>query len=87
MPEIENFFEAVKKEAAYQQERWAEKGDAGKTNADWFWLIGYLAGKALRHASSEKRLHRIITVAAAACNWWAAVQGKTSMRPGTVQHE
>jgi hypothetical protein len=84
-PEIEDFFEAVKKEAAYQRQRWAEESDAGKTDADWFWLIGYLAGKALHNpgGNREKKLHRIITVAAAACNWWASVRGTyTKMRPG-----
>jgi hypothetical protein len=60
--------------------------DGGKSDADWFWLIGYLAGKALHNpgGNRQKKLHRIITVAAAACNWWAAVKGKTpsKMRPG-----
>jgi hypothetical protein len=85
-PEIDDFFEAVKKEAAYQRQRWAASSDGGKTNADWFWLIGYLAGKALHNPGNnkEKMLHRIITVAAAACNWWAAVKGTyTKMRPGS----
>lgn len=89
-PEIEDFFEAVKKEAAYQRERWGAEHDGGKTDADWLWLIGYLAGKALHNpvcagetrSELELKLHRIITVAAAACNWHAAVQGKTDMRPG-----
>lgn len=85
-PEIDDFFEAVKKEAAYQHERWSAEHDGGKTDADWFWLIGYLAGKALHNPgnSKEKKLHRIITVAAAACNWWTHVRGKSpsKMRPG-----
>lgn len=84
LPEIDDFFEAVKKEAAYQRSRWSAEHDGGKTDADWFWLIGYLAGKALHNPGNnpEKKLHRIITVAAAACNWWAAVRGRTDMRPG-----
>lgn len=88
--EVEDFVKAVEKEAAYQREHWGAEHDAGKTEADWFWLIGYLGGKALHNpmAPGETRterdlkLHRIITVAAAACNWHAAVQGKTNMRPG-----
>jgi len=38
-PEIDDFFEAVKKEAAYQRERWGADHDGGKTDPDWFWLI------------------------------------------------
>jgi hypothetical protein len=92
-PEILNFAQAVQLEAAHQRERWGTEHDGGKTDADWFWLIGYLAGKALHNPAPEgvrpthaymfeKRLHRIVTVAAAACNWHAAVLGQTNMRPG-----
>lgn len=85
IPEIEDFFEAAKKEAAYQRKHWGSDHDAGKTEADWLWLIGYLAGKALHNPGGNraKKLHRIITVAAAACNWHAATLGKTNMRPGS----
>lgn len=78
-PEIVDFAKAVQIEAAHQRERWGSEHDAGKTDADWFWLIGYLAGKALHNPPTddgrtpeEARLHRIITVAAAAANWHAA---------------
>ena len=83
-PEIHDFAKAVTLEAAHQRKRWAADGDDGKTNADWFWLIGYLAGKALHNPGddSDKRLHRVITVAAAACNWHAALMGSYAMRPG-----
>jgi hypothetical protein len=81
-PEILDFAKAVQIEAAHQRERWGSEHDAGKTNEDWFWLIGYLAGKALRDSTPEKRMHRVVTVAAAACNWHAALLGKTNMRPG-----
>ena len=83
-PEILDFEKAVKLEAAHQRERWGSDHDAGKTDADWFWLIGYLAGKSLHNpgGEQEKKLHRIVTVAAAACNWHAATLGKTNMRPG-----
>lgn len=88
-PEIIDFGKAVQLEAAHQRERWGAAGDAGKTDADWFWLIGYLAGKALgtdvKDAESrDKKLHRIITVAAAACNWHAAKLKLTDMRPGIL---
>lgn len=72
-PELHDFSKAVVLEAAHQRERWPEGHDANKSPEDWFWLIGYLAGKALRPDQPiEKRLHRIITIAAAAANWHAA---------------
>lgn len=56
-----------------------------RQGADWFWLLGYLGGKAL-HAhgagNAEKAEHHIITTAAACANWHRAVFGKTDMRPG-----
>jgi len=85
-PDPHDFWEASKIEAQYQEAYWGKKGDEGKTDADWFWLIGYLAGKALHNPGGEhqKKLHRITTIAAAAKNWHAAVLGNTSMRPGIV---
>lgn len=80
-PELYAFVLAVENEALHQRERWGIEGDGGKTDADWFWLIGYLAGKALHNPVKEEmgatdaRLHRIVTVAAAAANWHAAVLG------------
>jgi hypothetical protein len=44
-PEIHDFIKAVPLEAAHQRQRWGSDHDDGKTAADWFWLIGYLAGK------------------------------------------
>lgn len=51
-PHTNNFLEDVRLEAAHQRERWAAEHDAGKTSADWFWLVGYLAGKALTASSA-----------------------------------
>ena len=85
-PEVLDFAKAVQLEAAHQRERWGSDHDAGKADADWFWLLGYLAGKALHNpgevGDGEKRLHRIVTIAAAPANWHAAVLGRTNMRPG-----
>lgn len=84
-PELRDFSEAVNREAAHQRDRWGSAHDAGKTPADWFWLLGYLAGKAL-HATAagdiDKALHHTISSAAALANWHAALLGKTDMRPG-----
>jgi hypothetical protein len=80
-PHTAEFLESVKLEAVHQRERWAADHDAGKTDADWFWLVGYLAGKALH--KPEKQVHHIITTAAALLNWHAAKMGvDTRMRPG-----
>tara|TARA_R110002074_G_scaffold21173_4_gene66077 strand:+ start:687 stop:1136 length:450 start_codon:yes stop_codon:yes gene_type:complete len=86
-PEIVDFVSAVTLEAQHQRLRWGADGDAGKSDAEWFWLIGYLAGKALHNPPNDMvpqdaRLHRIITVAAAAANWHAACLGHSGMRPG-----
>lgn len=56
-PELHDFSKAVVLEAAHQRQRWGAEHDAGKMPADWFWLVGYLAGKAL-HASSSEGLQR-----------------------------
>lgn len=88
-PELYDFISATVNEALHQREKWGVEADGGKTDADWFWLIGYLAGKALHNPPKEgmgdvdARLHRIITVAAAACNWHGATLGTYAlMRPG-----
>lgn len=88
-PEIHDFAKAVVFEAAHQRSRWSTEHDGDKTDADWFWLIGYLAGKALHTATedNDKLLHRIVTVAAAACNWHAAKLGKTVVPVKSVQQE
>jgi len=82
-PEIDDFMEAVQNEAKHQRLRWGVDHDAGKTNSDWFWLIGYVAGKALNPKNYEKQLHHIITTAAVCLNWHSAKLGLNSeMRPG-----
>jgi hypothetical protein len=84
-PHADDFMRSVSIEAEHQRQRWGAEGDAGKTPADWFWLVGYLAGKALHsHAAGnvEKGEHHVITTAAACANWHRALFGKTDMRPG-----
>lgn len=84
-PRIADFLEAVKLEALHQRSRWPSEHDTGKADADWFWLLGYLAGKAIRpDCEPDKKLHHIITTAAACLNWHAHATGlATQMRPGT----
>lgn len=84
-PQSGDFLRAVSIEAEHQRQRWGSSHDEGKTPADWFWLVGYLGGKAL-HAqvsgNAEKAEHHVITAAAACANWHRAMLGQTDMRPG-----
>lgn len=71
-PELQDFMEAIKLEAAHQRERWGEAHDTAKDVPDWFWLIGYVCGKAMnawKNNNHEKLLHHIITTAAVCLNW------------------
>lgn len=85
-PQLHDFSTAVVLEAAHQRERWGSEHDAGKAPEDWFWLLGYLGGKALAAAKSgntAKALHHTVSSAAALANWHAALSGSdTAMRPG-----
>lgn len=84
-PEVLDFITATHNEALHQRDRWGSTHDEGKQASDWFWLVGYLAGKALNSSKAgdqNKYLHHIVTCAAALCNWHAAVLGATNMRPG-----
>lgn len=86
-PEIEGFLRGVHIEAVHQVERWGSAGDRAKRPADWFWLIGYLAGKALHAVVSgdrDKALHHCISTAAATYNWHCAIKGTDiRMTPGS----
>jgi hypothetical protein len=58
------------------RERWGEDHDKQKEAPDWFWLIGYVAGKALsawKAGDTDKLRHHIITTAAACSNWHASL--------------
>lgn len=80
-PHTDDFLQAVQLEAAHQRERWGVVDDAGKSDPEWFWLIGHLLTKAL--TKPEKVLHHIITAAACCLNWHAHKTGaSTAMRPG-----
>ena len=77
-PELASFDRAVPLEAAHQIERWGREHDAGKSPADWFWLLGWLASKAVHAAIAgkrEKALHHVITTAAACRNWHRQLLG------------
>lgn len=87
-PELNDFTSGVVSEAQHQRARWGSDHDEGKEPQDWFWLLGFLAGKALKaHASgdADKALHHTISSAAVLANWHSAIMGKTNMRPGIAE--
>lgn len=85
-PQTVEFFSASRAECAHQIQRWGTVHDRAKEPADWFWLVGYLAGKALAaHVAgdTEKALHHTISSAAVLANWHAAISlARTGMSPG-----
>lgn len=86
-PELASFLRGVHLEAVHQVERWGNAHDRAKRQADWFWLVGYLAGKALHAANDgnvDKATHHCISTAAALYNWHCAIAGTdVRMCPGS----
>lgn len=85
-PELEQFLRGTHVEAVHQVERWGVAHDRAKRPADWFWLVGYLGGKALHAAIAgdiDKARHHCISTAAALYNWHCAISGSdVRMCPG-----
>lgn len=80
-PHTGEFFESIRLEAAHQAKRWGSDHDAGKAATDWFWLVGYLLGKAIN--KPDKLKHHLVSSGAALLNWYRQVTGDSSaMRPG-----
>jgi hypothetical protein len=80
-PQTAIFLTAVAAEKAHQIVRWGEAHDRGKSAENWFWLVGYLAGKCLRAiitGDREKALHHTISSAAALANWHEAISRDTT---------
>lgn len=86
-PETRNFLSGVRNEVAHQVERWGTVHDRAKEPADWFWLVGYLGGKALSahvKGDAEKAMHHCISTSAALANWHAHIMhGAGLMQPGS----
>ena len=64
--------EGAKLEAAHQVQRWGEEQDRLKNPEDWFWLLAYLSGKALRaHIDGDvvKARHHTISSGAVLAHW------------------
>jgi hypothetical protein len=76
VPITEDFLQGVVAEKLHQAGRWGTEHDDAKAPADWFWLVGYLAGKALAAhiaGNREKALHHTISTSAALWNWHEAI--------------
>lgn len=73
-------------EAAHQRTRYGADHDHGKAPEDWFWLIGYLAGKALaahKAGNAAKAHHHTVSTGAVLAHWAAAIDGNEEIfRPG-----
>lgn len=75
-PEIDDFWEGIVTEAAHQRRRWGDAHDRDKSAENWFWLVGYLGGKALRAAidgDKAKAKHHTISAAAVLFQWHQAI--------------
>ncbi len=79
-PILMDFFGGTKIEMSHQVERWGRTHDRNKAPQDWFWLLGYLAGKANAAATlgdRDKALHHCISSAAVLGHWHAAIKSGT----------
>jgi len=85
-PYIGAWTDEVIVEAAHQRDRWGAEQDHGKQPEDWFWLVGYLAGKCLaacKAGDPEKARHHTVSTGAVLAHWAAAIGGsETVFRPG-----
>lgn len=74
-------------EAAHQRDRWGADHDHGKQPEDWFWLVGYLAGKCLaayKAGDQSKARHHTVSTAAVLAHWAAAIDGNEGVfRPAS----
>lgn len=90
-PHTDDWFEAVRLEAAHQIERWGVKRDEGKTAPEWFWLLGHLSSKALiawKNGDIEKMKHHCVSSGACLLNWFRRLTGDSAeMRPGIADPE
>jgi hypothetical protein len=79
-PEIDDFFKGVALESKHQRLRHGDEADLEKDPEEWYWLVGYLAGKALhaqRSGNMEKFKHHLVSTSAVLANWHARILEKS----------
>ena len=77
-PHCDDFIQGVAIEAEFQRQKHGDE-DARKDPAQWYWVVGYLAGKALYswlRGDTEKAKHHVITTAALCANWHRKLKGE-----------
>ena len=77
-PHNDDFIQGVAIEAEFQRQKHGDE-DARKDPAQWYWVVGYLAGKALYswlRGDTEKAKHHVITTAALCANWHRKLKGE-----------
>jgi len=73
----DSFTADMEYEAVYQRARWGEAHDADKSDADWFWLVGWLVGKVMYPgASVDKKRHRLRAAATALMMWDRQIEAR-----------
>lgn len=69
-PVTDDFWADAAEESRYQSEHWGEDHDNAKSDDEWFWTLGFLAGKVLRpDADVFKKRHRLRAAAALLHQW------------------
>lgn len=84
-PEIENFIEGLKTEAAHQTEKWGEAHEESKFPQDYSLVLDKLKGKqalAIWDRDIEKYKHHLITMAAVCHNIHRQID-----KPGTKMND
>jgi hypothetical protein len=67
-PETGDFLRGALTEAAYQRQR--RPDDAEKSDADWFWVAGFILGKAVHAGPDDPHaLHHLEAAAGLLANW------------------
>ena len=77
------FLEGVNAEAAKQRATNQATGIIPPNDTDWFWLIGFHAGKAVGHIPRETKVTAVYAAAATCLNWYLAITERfNKMQPG-----
>lgn len=78
VPITHDFLAGLHAEKDHQVRRWGRSHDSNKSPTDWFWVLGWIAGKAVAaHLAGDrvKAQHRVIAAAAILSHWHDALKG------------